>query len=118
MAAMPFVSHARNGDDVLRWRALGDVAAGTYIDVGASHPERDSVTCAFYERGGSGVNIEPVGSHFERLRRARPRDVNLRLVVRFRARGGAQRGTQRPPRPNARAATMPGMRRRHRNAMP
>ncbi|MEP7181738.1 MAG: FkbM family methyltransferase [Betaproteobacteria bacterium] len=78
---MPFVSHAQNGEDVLLWRALRDVAAGTYIDVGANDPERDSVTRAFYDRGWSGVNVEPVGSHFERLRQARPRDVNLRVAV-------------------------------------
>ncbi|HET7097813.1 MAG TPA: FkbM family methyltransferase [Casimicrobiaceae bacterium] len=63
------------------WRALRDVENGYYIDVGAHDPERNSVTRAFYERGWSGINIEPVGAHFEQLQRVRTRDVNLRLVL-------------------------------------
>ena len=78
---MTFVSYAQNFEDVLLWRALGGVTDGFYIDVGAAHPDIDSVTRAFYDRGWSGINIEPTPEYSLRLAAARPRDVNLRLVL-------------------------------------
>lgn len=78
---MRFVSYAQNQEDVLLRRALRDVARGVYVDVGASDPVRDSVTKAFYDRGWSGINIEPSAQAFARLRDARPRDVNLNVAV-------------------------------------
>ena len=82
---MTFVSYAQNFEDVLLWRALGDVARGFYIDVGAAHPDVESVTRAFYERGWSGINVEPVAASITRLRAARPRDINLDAAVGERA---------------------------------
>ena len=35
------------------YRALGDVDRGVYIDIGAQDPDIDSVSKAFYERGGT-----------------------------------------------------------------
>ncbi len=78
---MAFVSYAQNFEDVMLWRALKDVPQGFYIDVGAQDPDIDSVTRAFYERGWSGINIEPVPRYHELLCRARPRDVNLMLAA-------------------------------------
>ena len=76
-----FVSYAQNFEDVMLWRALHSVGAGFYIDVGAAHPDIDSVTRALYDRGWSGVNIEPVAAAALRLRAARPRDVTLQLAL-------------------------------------
>ena len=78
---MAFVSFAQNFEDVLLWRALGDVPGGFYIDVGAWLPDRDSVTRAFYDRGWSGINLEPEAGAARRLREARPRDVTLEVVA-------------------------------------
>ena len=78
---MTFISHAQNREDVLLWRALKHVKKGFYVDVGANHPSHDSVTKAFYDRGWSGINIEPLQSHFEELQRVRLRDVNLQLAA-------------------------------------
>lgn len=77
---MVFTSYAQNFEDALLNRALGGQAIGFYIDIGAAHPVIGSVTKAFYDRGWSGINIDP-GPHFEELKSARPRDVNLRLAV-------------------------------------
>ena len=76
-----FVSYARFGEDFLLWRMLRDVDVGTYFDVGACEPEFHSITKAFYERGWSGVNVEPVAKHCDELRRCRPRDVNLQIAI-------------------------------------
>src|SRR5437667_584629 len=76
-----FVSYAQNYEDIRLWQALQHVKAGTYIDVGAQDPDVDSVTRAFYDRGWSGINIEPVAAYHEKLTLARPRDVNLRVAA-------------------------------------
>ncbi len=78
---MTFVSYAQNFEDVLLWRALGAVERGFYIDVGAQHPDQDSVTRAFYDRGWAGVNVEPLAAEAARIRAARPRDVTLQLAL-------------------------------------
>ena len=78
---MTFVSYSQNAEDVLLWRALGHVPNGFYIDVGASDPVEHSVTKAFYERGWSGVSIEPLPSFHEQFQQERPRDVNLAIAA-------------------------------------
>jgi FkbM family methyltransferase len=76
-----FVSYAQNFEDVLLWRALQGVACGFYIDVGAAHPDIDSVTRAFYDRGWRGINVEPTAEFSLRLAAARPNDINLQIVL-------------------------------------
>jgi FkbM family methyltransferase len=76
-----FVSYAQNFEDVILNRLFRERATGTYVDVGASHPVIDSVTHAFYERGWSGLNIEPLPERIAELAYARPRDRNLRIAV-------------------------------------
>jgi FkbM family methyltransferase len=78
---MPFISYAQNYEDVILWRALRDVEKGFYVDVGAADPEEWSVTRAFYDRGWSGINIEPLEEYFDKLTQARPRDINLKVAV-------------------------------------
>jgi FkbM family methyltransferase len=83
---MSFVSYAQNFEDVMLWRALKHVECGFYIDVGACDPDVDSVTKAFYDRGWSGINIEPLSQWHEQLEEKRPRDINLQVAA------GAERG--------------------------
>ena len=78
---MTFISYAQNFEDIRRWRALKFFENGFYIDVGANEPTADSVTKAFYERGWSGINIEPVQVYHDALCRERPRDINLQCVA-------------------------------------
>jgi FkbM family methyltransferase len=77
---MPNVSYAQNREDILLARALS-AETGFYIDVGAAHPIEYSVTKHFYERGWSGVNVEPQDDYFTKLAADRPRDTNLQVVV-------------------------------------
>ena len=77
---MSFVSYAQNFEDVLLNRVFGGQEAGFYVDVGAYHPVEGSVTKAFYDRGWSGINIEP-GDVFNELAAQRSRDVNLRMAA-------------------------------------
>jgi len=77
----PFISYAQNFEDVVLWRSLKQVKKGFYVDVGAQDPQVESVTRAFYERGWSGINIEPVDEYFNKLNQARPHDTNLNVAV-------------------------------------
>ncbi|MEP7085304.1 MAG: FkbM family methyltransferase, partial [Betaproteobacteria bacterium] len=76
-----FVSWAQNGEDALLARVLDGVECGCYIDVGANEPDTHSVTRAFYDRGWSGINIEPLLAFHARLAAARPRDINLAVAA-------------------------------------
>ena len=74
------ISYAQNHEDILLGRALPS-SEGLYVDVGANHPVFHSVTKHFYDRGWSGINIEPSPPVFEVLNAARPRDLNLNIGV-------------------------------------
>jgi FkbM family methyltransferase len=77
---MGFTSYAGNHEDVLLYRALGGVDRGFYIDIGAGDPTINSVSKAFYAKGWSGINVEPVEFRYQRLVQERSRDVNLRAA--------------------------------------
>ncbi len=77
---MLFPSYAQNFEDVMLNRCFRG-AAGFYVDVGAHDPDIDTVTRAFYERGWSGINIEPLPNMARSLREKRPRDINLEIAV-------------------------------------
>lgn len=76
-----FISYAQNGEDALLAHVLAGVDRGRYIDVGANEPDTHSVTKALYDRGWSGINIEPVPALHARLEVARVRDINLAVAA-------------------------------------
>ncbi len=78
---MVFVSHAQNYEDVALFRALNGVERGFYIDIGAFHPEKYSVTKAFYDLGWSGISVEPNPHLHRQIAAARPRDINLGVAI-------------------------------------
>jgi FkbM family methyltransferase len=51
------------------------------VDVGAYDPTELSNTRHFYDRGWSGIDIEPIPERAERFRADRPRDVTLNVGV-------------------------------------
>ena len=76
-----FKSYAQNFEDVILYRALGSIRNGFYIDVGAQHPEIDSVSKAFYDLGWRGVHVEPVPYYAELLRKHRPDDLVVEAAL-------------------------------------
>jgi FkbM family methyltransferase len=76
-----FISYAQNGEDIVLWRVLQHIENGTYVDVGAADPTEFSVTKAFYDRGWSGVNVEPAPEFVEKLHQQRPRDTTVALCA-------------------------------------
>lgn len=77
---MPVTSYAQNFEDVMLARAFPG-EKGFYVDVGANDPDIDNVTRVFYERGWSGINIEPLAANMKALRKKRTRDINLEIAV-------------------------------------
>ena len=75
------VSYAQNFEDVLLWRALRDIGAGFYIDIGAQDPVIDSVSRGFYEQGWRGIHVEPSPHYADLLRRDRPDEVVIQSAV-------------------------------------
>lgn len=75
------ISYAQNFEDVILWRALGHIPNGTYLDVGAHHPDIDSVSRAFYDRGWRGVHVEPGPEVAQLLRDKRPGDMVVQAMV-------------------------------------
>ena len=78
---MGIVSFAQNFEDVILWRALGHICEGTYVDVGAHHPDIDSVSRAFFDRGWRGVHVEPGPTVAQLLREKRPGDIVVQAIV-------------------------------------
>ena len=50
---------------------------GTYVDIGANDPNLINNTRRFYRKGWTGINCEPNVVLFQKLAKARPRDINL-----------------------------------------
>ncbi len=75
------ISYAQNFEDVMIARLFDDAHCGFYIDIGAGHPEFLSVTRHFYDRGWSGINVEPTLRFYPLLCEARPRDLNLQCAI-------------------------------------
>lgn len=76
-----FISYSANQEDVLLNRLFSKKPTGFYVDVGAAHPLFENDTKALYDRGWSGINIEPNKGFFEILAAGRPRDTNLNSAV-------------------------------------
>jgi FkbM family methyltransferase len=74
-------SFAQEGEDLILERMFEHQAAGTYVDVGAHHPQRFSNTHLLYRRGWHGVNIDATPGSMRPFAQQRPRDVNLECGV-------------------------------------
>ena len=78
---MKFINfYSQNFEDVILDRCFADINNGYYIDVGAQHEEYDSVTKYFYEKGWSGINIEPLLEYCKSFD-CRDRDVIIQCAA-------------------------------------
>jgi FkbM family methyltransferase len=73
------ITYAQNREDIILDFFFRDVPKGFYIDVGAGHPDEDSVTKLFYDKGWRGINVEPIRRMYSLLQKNRPRDINLNI---------------------------------------
>ncbi len=75
------VSYAQNREDLILDGFFKDVENGFYVDIGASDPVVDSVTKFFYDRGWTGINVEPNPSVYDKLKKERTHDININAVI-------------------------------------
>ena len=75
------ISWSQGGEDLALLHAIRGKSDGLFIDVGAHHPSRFSVTRHLYQMGWSGVNVDANQELINAFKKARPRDVNLCAAV-------------------------------------
>lgn len=75
------ISWSQGGEDLALESVLHGISGGKYIDVGAHHPIRFSVTRHLYRRGWSGVNVDANPYLIKDFVKERIRDKNLWAAV-------------------------------------
>ena len=75
------ISYAQRLEDTHLDLVLGDVANGTYIDVGGGHPVADNVSFHFYLKGWRGLVVEPQQALARLYGHVRPRDITISTLV-------------------------------------
>lgn len=73
-------SWSQFGEDLVIDLFMGE-GVGTYVDVGAGHPQWGSNTYKFYRRGWQGTLIEPNQQLVRKIHKARPRDQVIEGVI-------------------------------------
>ncbi|MEI7900047.1 MAG: FkbM family methyltransferase [bacterium] len=77
-------SYSQYGEDMVLRAVFARYPAtypGFYVDIGAHHPLRFSNTRFFYERGWSGICVDPLPCAAKLFARLRPRDIFLQAGV-------------------------------------
>jgi len=74
-------SYSQKGEDLVIDKLLNHKKTGFYVDVGANDPDRFSNTKKFYQRGWTGVNIEPDLNNYQKLSKKRKKDINLNIGI-------------------------------------
>ncbi len=79
------ISWGQDGEDILLTsifsKMIDSGQKGVYVDVGAHHPYRFSNTYWAYQRGWTGVNIEPDQELFQKFLTFRPKDINVNAGI-------------------------------------
>jgi FkbM family methyltransferase len=74
-------TYSQYAEDLFIDKMLGYKKTGSYIDVGANHPDTLNNTKKFYERGWRGINIEPNCINYKLFLEKRSGDMNLNIGV-------------------------------------
>jgi FkbM family methyltransferase len=75
------LSYAQNMEDVLLSKLFEGQKLGFYIDVGGGHAIADNVSFLFYERGWSGIVVEPQVNLGQLYNQVRPRDILISALA-------------------------------------
>jgi len=77
--SLPQLCWAQDGEDLLFAELFP--ASGFYVDIGANHPDRYSVTKLLYQRGWHGLNVDASPGFRQLFDKRRPRDTNIESLV-------------------------------------
>jgi FkbM family methyltransferase len=75
------VSWSQAAEDLAILAVLEKIQSGRYLDIGAHHPTRFSVTRHLFQRGWSGVNVDANSDLLPSFLKARPLDISLNFCV-------------------------------------
>jgi len=74
-------SYSSEGEDKVLIKILKNIKKGFYVDVGAYHPIRANNTLLLFQKGWSGINIDPSIFSISLFNFTRPDDENFNLAV-------------------------------------
>ena len=79
------ISYSQFGEDLIfsLFFFHNEILNPTYLDIGANEPRYISNTYYFYERGSTGVLIEPNPFLHKKLKKQRPKDIILNIGIGF-----------------------------------
>ena len=69
------------GEDVFVRRFFKKTSKGFYVDVGAYHPIKGSLTYDLYKNNWTGINVDLSKISIDLFKTSRPKDINLRAAV-------------------------------------
>jgi len=75
-----FPSYSQWGEDAVISQFLHS-RVGTYIDIGSGHPVKGNNTYFLYQRGWTGILIDPIETNVELTKKHRPKDEVLQRIV-------------------------------------
>jgi len=77
----PNSHYAEFAEDVMVNRILKKIKKGFYVDIGAYHPYKGSLTYNLYNRKWNGINLDISKSSIDLFNIARPSDININCAV-------------------------------------
>ena len=77
----PNSHYAEFAEDVMVNRILKKIKKGFYVDIGAYHPYKGSLTYNLYNRKWNGINLDISKSSIDLFNIARPSDLNINCAV-------------------------------------
>ena len=77
----PNYHYAEFGEDIMVNRIFKNISQGFYIDIGAYHPYKGSLTYNLFKRGWTGANIDLSKTSIDLFNIARPNDININCAI-------------------------------------
>ena len=77
----PNSHYAEFAEDVMVNRILKKIKKGFYVDIGAYHPYKGSLTYNLYNRKWNGMNLDISKSSIDLFNIARPNDININCAI-------------------------------------
>ena len=77
----PNYHYAEFAEDIMVNRIFKNYNAGIYVDIGAYHPQKGSLTHSLYKKGWRGINIDISKTSIDLFNIARPKDLNINSAI-------------------------------------
>ena len=74
-------TYSQWGEDCYIKEFFKDKKVGFYVDIGSFHPIFYSNTCALYNNGWRGINIDPNQTSIDLFNISRPKDYNICAAI-------------------------------------